>query len=58
MSQEKIKRTRGRPRTALTDEELRLRKHSYDKTYYHQNPQKTNHAAMRNYVYKKIPNID
>ena len=58
ISQEKVKRARGRPRTALTDEERRLRKQIYDKKDYHQNPQKKIDAVIQNYVYKKVPNIE
>ena len=58
ISHEKVKSARGRPMAALTDEGRRLRKQSYDKKYYHQNPEKRIDAVMRNYVYKKVPNID
>jgi hypothetical protein len=58
ISQEKIKRPRGRPGAGLTDEELRLRKRNYDKKYYHQNPQKKIDAVMLKYVYKKLHNMN
>jgi hypothetical protein len=58
LSQEQIKRPRGRPGAGLTDEELLIRKRNYDKKYYNQNPQKKIDAVMLKYVHKKLHNIN
>ena len=58
ISQEKVKKPRGRPSANLSVEEKRLRKQNYDKKYYYQNPQKKIDAVMRTYVYKKGLTID